>query len=164
MPQKLSGGCACGAIRYECDADPVIMINCHCRDCQKASGSAYAAIVVVPKGAVQIRGEPRYHKVVAQSGKATQRGFCRKLRQPNNLDVGTETRCPRIAGGELGRSIDLPTHDGCIHLQLAAVGSHGSEGAKAFARPTGVVADLVNLGRIATRPRLDIYVLAAGRR
>ena len=27
MPQKLSGGCACGAIRYECDADPVIMIN-----------------------------------------------------------------------------------------------------------------------------------------
>ena len=76
MPQKLSGGCACGAIRYECDADPVIMMNCHCRDCQKASGSAYAAIVVVPKGAVQIRGEPRYHKVVAQSGKATQRGFC----------------------------------------------------------------------------------------
>jgi len=76
MPQKLSGGCACGAIRYECDADPVIMMNCHCRDCQKASGSAYAAIVVVPKGAVKIRGEPRYHKVVAQSGKVTQRGFC----------------------------------------------------------------------------------------
>ena len=59
MPQKLSGGCACSAIRYECDADPVIMMNCHCRDCQKASGSAYAAIVVVPKGAVKIRGEPR---------------------------------------------------------------------------------------------------------
>jgi hypothetical protein len=52
------------------------MMNCHCRDCQKASGSAYAAIVVVPKGAVKIRGEPRYHKVVAQSGKVTQRGFC----------------------------------------------------------------------------------------
>jgi hypothetical protein len=76
MPQKLSGGCACSAIRYECDADPVMMMNCHCRDCQKASGSAYAAIVVVPKAAVKIRGEPRYHKVVAQSGKATQRGFC----------------------------------------------------------------------------------------
>jgi hypothetical protein len=30
MPQKLSGGCACSAIRYECDADPVIMMNCHC--------------------------------------------------------------------------------------------------------------------------------------
>ena len=117
------------------------MMNCHCRDCQKASSSAYAAIVVVPKGAVKIRGEPRYHKVVAQSGKATRTRVLPKLRQPNNLDVGTEARCPRIAGRELGRSIDLPTHNGCIHLQLAAVGSHGSEGAKAFARPTGVTAN-----------------------
>jgi len=54
MAQKLSGGCACGAIHYECSADPVLMLNCHCRDCQQASGSAYAAIVVLPKSAVQI--------------------------------------------------------------------------------------------------------------
>src|SRR4029077_6281528 len=47
MAQKLSGGCACGAIHYECSADPVRMLNCHCRDCQQASGSAYAAIVIV---------------------------------------------------------------------------------------------------------------------
>jgi len=47
MAQKLSGGCACGAIHYECSADPLRMLNCHCRDCQQASGSAYAAIVVV---------------------------------------------------------------------------------------------------------------------
>jgi len=51
MGRKLSGGCACGAIRYETDADPVVMLNCHCSDCRKASGSAYAAIVVVPKTA-----------------------------------------------------------------------------------------------------------------
>jgi hypothetical protein len=75
MPQKLSGGCACSAIRYECDADPVMMMNCHCRDCQKASGSAYAAIVVVPKAAVKIRGEPRYHKVVARAAKRPNAGF-----------------------------------------------------------------------------------------
>lgn len=76
MAQKLSGGCACGAIHYECRADPVIMFNCHCRDCQQASGSAYAAIVAVPKAAVQIRGEPRYYKTVGQAGKAVERGFC----------------------------------------------------------------------------------------
>ena len=63
MAQKLSGGCACRAIHYECSVAPGLMLNCHCRDCQQASGSAYAAIVVVPKAAVQIRGEPRYHKV-----------------------------------------------------------------------------------------------------
>ena len=76
MTQKLSGGCACGAIRYDCNADPVIMFNCHCRDCQRASGSAYAAMVVVPKAAVQMSGEPRYHKIVAGAGKAIERGFC----------------------------------------------------------------------------------------
>ena len=76
MAQKISGGCACGAIHYECNADPVVMLNCHCRDCQRASGSAYAAVVVVPKSAVQMRGEPRYYKAVGKAGKAIERGFC----------------------------------------------------------------------------------------
>ena len=76
MAQKLSGGCACGAVRYECSVDPVVMFNCHCRDCQRASGSAYAAIVVVPKAAVEMRGEPRYHKIAGGSGNAIERGFC----------------------------------------------------------------------------------------
>ena len=76
MGQTLSGGCACGAIRYKTEADPVVMLNCHCRDCQKSSGSAYAAVMIVPKDAVQISGEPRYHRVVGQAGKAVERGFC----------------------------------------------------------------------------------------
>ena len=75
MIQKLSGGCACGAIRYDCDADPVTMFNCHCRDCQRASGSAYAAVIVVRKAAVQMRGEPRFHKIIGGAGKAIERGF-----------------------------------------------------------------------------------------
>jgi hypothetical protein len=105
MTRKLLGGCACGAIRYECDADPVIMMNCHCRDCQKASGSGYAAIVVVPKAAVQFRGELRYHKVVGQSGKTTERGFC-----PNcgsQIIVKSEGR-PEVLGLQAG-SLDDPT-------------------------------------------------------
>ena len=76
MAQKISGGCACGAIHYECNVDPVVMLNCHCRDCQRASGSAYAPVLVVPKSAVQMRGEPRYYEVVGKAGKAIARGFC----------------------------------------------------------------------------------------
>src|SRR3981189_1855289 len=37
---------------------------------------AYAAIVVIPKAAMQMRGEPRYHKIVGGAGKAIERGFC----------------------------------------------------------------------------------------
>jgi hypothetical protein len=76
MAQKLSGGCACGAIRYEGETDPIAMVNCHCRDCQRASGAGYAAVVVVPKAAITIRGEPRYHRVVGDAGSALERGFC----------------------------------------------------------------------------------------
>jgi hypothetical protein len=38
MATSFSGGCACGALRYECEMDPVFSWNCHCRDCQRASG------------------------------------------------------------------------------------------------------------------------------
>jgi hypothetical protein len=100
MAQKISGGCACGAIHYECNADAVVMLNCHCRDCQRASGSAYAAVVAVPKNAVQMRGEPRYYKVVGKGGKAIERGFLPDLRQPSHGEVGKAAGCPGIAGGK----------------------------------------------------------------
>jgi hypothetical protein len=82
MSRKISGGCACGAVHYETNADPVLMLNCHCRDCQQASGSAYAALVVIPKAAVQITGEARYHKSAGQPGKAVERGFCPNCGSP----------------------------------------------------------------------------------
>ncbi|MGH7195033.1 MAG: GFA family protein [Candidatus Saccharimonadales bacterium] len=76
MGQTLSGGCLCGAIRYETDADPVVMVNCHCRDCQRAGGGAYAPVVVVPLAAVKLSGAPHYYKTVGKAGKAVERGFC----------------------------------------------------------------------------------------
>jgi len=39
----LEGGCACGAVRYRLTAPPLIVHACHCRDCQKLTGSAFRA-------------------------------------------------------------------------------------------------------------------------
>ena len=72
----ISGGCACGAIRYETEAAPAVMVNCHCRDCQRAGGSGYAPVMALPKAAVKLKGEPRYYKTVGEAGKAIERGFC----------------------------------------------------------------------------------------
>jgi len=33
MPAPFTGGCRCGAVRYECTAEPIATIHCHCRDC-----------------------------------------------------------------------------------------------------------------------------------
>lgn len=76
MKLPLSGGCRCGAIRFECSASPAFSWKCHCRDCQQASGGAYCPVMYVPKTAMKITGTPRYYDVKAESGNGVSRGFC----------------------------------------------------------------------------------------
>ncbi len=75
MTPSLSGRCACGAISYTADAEPLAMVNCHCRDCQRGSGSAFAAVVIVPQSSVKAHGEVRYYRTAGDSGMAVERGF-----------------------------------------------------------------------------------------
>jgi hypothetical protein len=76
MKIPFTGGCMCGAIRYECLAEPIFMVNCHCRDCQQATGTAFAAGMLVPRDAVKIVGDVKYYDVVGDSGSIVGRGFC----------------------------------------------------------------------------------------
>ena len=77
MPALFSGGCLCGAIRYESRAEPLFSINCHCRDCQRTTGTAYAPVLAVPRDALSItQGEPTYYTSQADSGETVSRGFC----------------------------------------------------------------------------------------
>lgn len=76
MTTPFTGGCMCGAIRYECSAEPLAMGICHCRDCQRATGSAFAAALIVPRTALTITGEVKYYGVTGDSGNLVNRGFC----------------------------------------------------------------------------------------
>src|SRR5213594_2641220 len=61
-PNRFTGGCECGVIRHECAAAPIVMFNCHCRECQKVTGGPYVPVVVVPADAFGLtRGALRYH-------------------------------------------------------------------------------------------------------
>jgi hypothetical protein len=82
MKVPFSGGCACGAIRYECSAEPVFSWNCHCRDCQQASGSAFCPVLYVAKATLTITGKSKYHDVRAESGNRVSRGFCPECGSP----------------------------------------------------------------------------------
>jgi hypothetical protein len=78
-----SGGCACGAIRYESTAEPVFMLHCHCRDCQRSSGGPFSSFVVVPKEAFKFtQGSPRFHASPSEAGGETHRGFCPECGSP----------------------------------------------------------------------------------
>jgi hypothetical protein len=52
------------------------MAICHCRDCQRSTGSAFAAAMRVPRHAVTITGEVKYYEVTGDSGGRMSRGFC----------------------------------------------------------------------------------------
>ncbi len=88
MTRPITGGCVCGAIRYEAAAEPLMMFNCHCNDCRRFSGSAFvSAVVFAADGFRFTRGTPSYFDTVAASGGTHRRGFC--------ADCGA-----RLTGGE----------------------------------------------------------------
>jgi hypothetical protein len=53
----LEGGCACGAIRYRLTNTPMIVHACHCRDCQKQTGSAFVLNLWIERKFVEASGD-----------------------------------------------------------------------------------------------------------
>lgn len=83
ITSPFSGGCACGAIRYECTAEPTAMLDCHCRDCQQSSGGAFSSFVIVPKDAFKlVKGALQFHDSPSEAGGLNHRGFCAKCGSP----------------------------------------------------------------------------------
>jgi len=102
MPVPFSGGCACGAIRYTCTSEPFYMGNCHCRDCQHATGSAYFAAVVVKEADFSLTGsEPSWHESPADKGHVMRRAFCSACGSPVLLINGARTDFRALYAGSL---------------------------------------------------------------
>jgi hypothetical protein len=79
----LTEGCLCGAIRYAMAGEPVFSSQCHCRDCQRASGSAYIATMrVIAAGFRIAQGTPKYYVAAADSGNEVTRAFCGNCGSP----------------------------------------------------------------------------------
>jgi hypothetical protein len=70
-----SGGCLCGAVRYEYRGEPTSVGLCQCDRCQRQSGSAFLIGVVFPKDAVTIEGELRTYEATID-GLRLWRHFC----------------------------------------------------------------------------------------
>ena len=76
VEMEIKGGCLCGAVRYTAEADPTTATVWHCRDCQKFTGSAFAALVLATKEAVTIEGGFKTFSSIGGSGNPILRHFC----------------------------------------------------------------------------------------
>lgn len=74
--QERVGSCLCGGIRYTITGEPDLVGVCHCRDCQKFTGSAFSFLVVVPEDAVTFEGKSKTFSIPGDSGKPIERQFC----------------------------------------------------------------------------------------
>ncbi len=74
--EDLTGGCACGAVRYTSTASPGFSFHCQCRQCQRSTGGGHASAMVFRADAVTITGEIRFYDQTSDEGNIVSRGFC----------------------------------------------------------------------------------------
>jgi hypothetical protein len=80
---KIRGGCLCGAVRYSTDAEPLLTAVCHCKNCQRQTGTAFSVVVAVPKGLLVFEGrEPGSYRDTGESGLPVDRRFCTTCGSP----------------------------------------------------------------------------------
>ena len=76
MKTSYTGGCACGAIRYTIGGEPVTMLDCQCRQCQRDSGSGHQSHLTFVAAEVAIDGPASLWRTVGDGGTVKQRAFC----------------------------------------------------------------------------------------
>jgi len=83
MKEKVTGGCLCGAVRYEANPRQDTAYYCHCRDCQIGSSSAFTVAVFTDEEDFQLlSGELTTYSKTADSGRVVNRLFCPQCGTP----------------------------------------------------------------------------------
>ena len=82
-----SGSCLCGSVRFTLTAEPLAVALCHCRDCQKQTGSSFSLVALVPLAALQVSGATATVETRADSGHIAERSFCPKCGSPVRTDT-----------------------------------------------------------------------------
>jgi hypothetical protein len=101
MP-NIVGGCLCGGVRYESEAEPILTMVCHCTHCQKQTSSAFSVLVVLPKGALRTEGlDLSAFEDVGDSGQPVVRKFCPRCGSPVVADVTVTPEWDWLMAGTL---------------------------------------------------------------
>src|SRR5262245_57034847 len=74
--KRYTGGCLCGALRYQAEGEPLFTGLCYCTDCQKASGSGFVPFMGFASSAVRFSGATRQFASKSARGGDAVRNFC----------------------------------------------------------------------------------------
>jgi hypothetical protein len=110
-----TGGCQCGAVRYESAGEPVALYVCHCRECQRQSASAFGMSLEVPSAGLRVtRGTPRFWSRPTDTGRRIRCAFCPDCgsRLWHEAD-GRAAETLTIKAGSLDEPVDFST---AIHI------------------------------------------------
>jgi hypothetical protein len=110
---KIEGGCLCGKVRYSAEAEPAFVGVCHCKNCQKGTGTAFAIVVAVPTPALNVQGTLQTFTGRGDSGKSTHRLMAGTLDDPSWVKPGMEIFCDSAQpwvelGGDRQRFAKMP--------------------------------------------------------
>jgi hypothetical protein len=83
MPD-LSGSCLCGSVQYSSTAEPAMTAICHCRNCQKQTGTSFSLIVAVPDDSMIFENKEslRIFEDTGETGMPVHRHFCGNCGSP----------------------------------------------------------------------------------
>ena len=74
--KRYTGGCLCGALRYEAEGEPLFSGYCYCADCRKASGSGFIPFIGFASSAVRFSGQSLKFTSKAANGGNAVRNSC----------------------------------------------------------------------------------------
>jgi len=117
----MTGRCLCGQVRYTVTGDPAFSGICHCRNCQRYTGSAFETIVAFPTEAIKVQGELKTYQDTGDSGQPVFRRFCAKCGSGVIADVNVLPSITLVLAGTLDDPAAFLTHFGSRALEFAAM-------------------------------------------
>ncbi|HTI83268.1 MAG TPA: GFA family protein [Acetobacteraceae bacterium] len=109
MSDVFNGGCACGAVRYRMLSGPMFVHCCHCKDCQRQTGTAFVLNAMIESDRVELlSGEPRPFTMPTDSGRLHRVFRCAECGTAVWSEYGGLTQLRFVRVGSLDEPAALP--------------------------------------------------------
>lgn len=79
---EISGSCLCGQVSFTGTVDIIRVANCHCADCQKATGATYGTLLFAEEKTLRVEGETSTYEHKADSGNTLSKINCSTCGSP----------------------------------------------------------------------------------